>query len=239
MSHQIVATDQNAKGHHLEIDRLHPDHCPACHQNMQPTFVESFLNGVRLKSTWLQRVYRCANHRCGVVFLANYKQVKQSSGSHNYYFYKHCSPGSPIPPQVPDLVAKVSRSFAEIYKQASEAEHHGLTDICGGGYRKSLEFLVKDYLISISDQIGKSEKQIKNKSLGNCIEDHIDDVKTKQIAKRAAWLGNDETHYLRKWEDKELKDLKVLLHLTMNAIENALLADEYIEQMNPDADQSV
>lgn len=27
---------------------------------------------------------------------------------------------------------------------------------------------------------------------------------------RAAWLGNDETHYVRKWPEKDVKDLKSL-----------------------------
>lgn len=239
MTHDDVAIDQNGISQRICIDRLHPDHCPACHKHMQPTYVESFLNGVGFESTWLQRIYRCANRHCGLTFLANYRQVKQTTGTHNYYFYKHVLPGTPVPPEIPAAVEKMSESFVELYRQAAAAEDHGLTEICGGAYRKALEFLIKDYLISISGQIGKTENQIKKKALGQCIDDHIEDTKTKNIAKRATWLGNDETHYLRKWEDKELKDLKVLLRLTINAIENALLGDEYIEQMNPDADQSV
>jgi hypothetical protein len=47
------------------------------------------------------------------------------------------------------------------------------------------------------------------------------------VAKRAAWLGNDETHYIRKWEDKDLDDLKKLIKLTVLWIE--------MEQMTKDA----
>ena len=54
---------------------------------------------------------------------------------------------------------------------------------------------------------------------------------TKSVAKRATWLGNDETHYYRKWEDKDLRDLTNLLRLTINAIENQLLAESYEEDM--------
>ncbi len=45
----------------------------------------------------------------------------------------------------------------------------------------------------------------------------------KETAKRASWLGNDETHYLRKWEGKDLEDLKELLRLVVTTIEGELL----------------
>jgi hypothetical protein len=53
----------------------------------------------------------------------------------------------------------------------------------------------------------------------------------KEIAKRAAWLGNDETHYVRKWEDKDLKDLKKLISLTLHWIEVETLTLEVIADM--------
>jgi len=54
---------------------------------------------------------------------------------------------------------------------------------------------------------------------------------TKSVAERATWLGNDETHYYRKWENKDISDLKALLRLTINAIENQLLAESYENEM--------
>jgi len=54
---------------------------------------------------------------------------------------------------------------------------------------------------------------------------------TQSVAKRATWLGNDETHYLRKWESKDINDLKTLLQLTINSIENQLLAKAYESDM--------
>ena len=72
---------------------------------------------------------------------------------------------------------------------------------------------------------------IKTTSLGQCIKDWVDDPKIKASAKRATWLGNDETHYSRKWEDKDLEDLKVLLKLTTNWIESSLLTKRYEGEM--------
>jgi hypothetical protein len=51
--------------------------------------------------------------------------------------------------------------------------------------------------------------------LGPCIGTFVDNDKVKQMAQRAAWLGNDETHYLRKWEDHDLPDLKTVIDLTV------------------------
>jgi hypothetical protein len=56
----------------------------------------------------------------------------------------------------------------------------------------------------------------------------------QKLGRRAAWLGNDEAHYLRKWEDKDVSDLKLLLRLTMNAIGNRLLEQKCVAEM-PDA----
>jgi len=122
----------------------------------------------------------------------------------------------------------VSPSFVDIYAQASAAEDWGLNQICGPGYRKALEFLVKDYCLSSKPE---HEKEIRKTLLGSCIKEYIEDSNVKECAKRATWLGNDETHYLRKWEAKDVKDLKTLIRLTGNWIENNVLTKRYLEEM--------
>lgn len=73
-----------------------------------------------------------------------------------------------------------------------------MSQICGVGYRKALEFLIKDYLIS--GESGEERKEaIKNKFLGNCIQYDVVNEQIKIVAQRAVWLGNDETHYTRIW----------------------------------------
>jgi hypothetical protein len=94
--------------------------------------------------------------------------------------------------------------------------------------RKALEFLVKDFA-SYAEPEKKHE--ILKKPLAKCIGDHIDENRVREVAERATWLGNDETHYVRKWEDKDINDLKVLIRLTVNGIENILLAKKYVAEM--------
>ena len=48
---------------------------------------------------------------------------------------------------------------------------------------------------------------------------------------RDTTLGNDETHYERRWTDKDIQDLKRLLTMTINAIDNELLAKKYEAEM--------
>ena len=67
--------------------------------------------------------------------------------------------------------------------------------------------------------------------LAKCIDTYVSDQNVLQCAKRAAWLGNDETHYIRKWSDKDVSDLYLLVRLTVNWIDNHLLTKSYITEM--------
>ena len=98
----------------------------------------------------------------------------------------------------------------------------------GIGLRKALEFLVKDFAIG---EHPTEREAIVAKALAKCIAEYIVDTPVQHAAKRATWLGNDEAHYVRRWEDKDVSDLKILLKLTMNGIENHLLGKQYVEEM--------
>lgn len=121
-----------------------------------------------------------------------------------------------------------SESFCEIYNQAYAAHQLNLTQICGVGYRKALEYLIKDYIIT--ERPDKKET-ILRKTLGNCIREDIDSENIKNVAERATWLGNDETHYIRKWEDKDITDLVNTIDLTLHWIEAEIQTKKLLEQM--------
>jgi hypothetical protein len=93
---------------------------------------------------------------------------------------------------------------------------------------KALEFLIKDYLCRLRPD---DADEIKRVQLGPYIENYVDNEKVKSTAARAVWLGNDETHYLRKWEDKDLEDLKKLIQLTVHWIEMEELTDSVVKEM--------
>ena len=125
-------------------------------------------------------------------------------------------------------ITDTSPEFVKVYNQAHRAEQDGLDLICGAGYRRALEFLVKDY--AKKKNPGKDD-EIEKKLLGRCIADYIDHPSVKAIAARATWLGNDETHYVRKWEAKDLQDLKHLIELTTHWISLDLLSAEVVKDM--------
>ena len=122
--------------------------------------------------------------------------------------------------------------FVQIYKQSVVAETFGLHQLHGIGLRKALEFLVKDFAKS---QMPTEKDAIENTQPLQCINNYLDDQRIRQSATLATWLGNDETHYIRKWQDKDIKDLKVLIKLTVNWIENVLLSEKYVMNMQPKA----
>ncbi len=91
-----------------------------------------------------------------------------------------------------------------------------------------MEFLIKDYLIKDKPE---ERNNIESSMLGKCIDNHIDNNKIKQVAKRAVLIGNDETHYVRKWDNKDIEDLKKLIELTINWIEMEIQTKELLVDM--------
>lgn len=196
----------------------YPDKCPFCHKVVIPIIhyaYENELDGV------VEILLSCPNIDCEKSFIGYYPF--EDGGQ-----YKYSTFGNLENKVFSDSILIISPLFVEIYNQAFFAEQHHLSEICGVGYRKSLEFLIKDYIIlNNPDEIEKIQKKL----LGQCIAEYIDDARIKTVAKRAAWLGNDETHYIRKWNGKNLQDLKKLIELTLHWIEMELLTKDFEEQM--------
>lgn len=194
-----------------------PDHCPICHRRLKPIF-KIAKQGSWHKNTIFEAVLLCPCDDCNGYFIAYFR----ADGSLIEALPQEIAP--PLFAQLQDI----SPNFCAIYKESYKAEHYGLTQICGAGYRKSFEFLMKDYLIKKNPN---DEARIRTVMLGTCIENYVENPKVKEVAKRAAWLGNDETHYERHWEDKDLQDLKRMIDLTIHWIEMEHLTAESLESM--------
>lgn len=219
---QIPVQQRNGGQSAVNIDRP-PEQCPICHHFLQP--VDCGVAYVR--SNTLEKMFRCPRENCERLFIARYTQ--QSPGQ---FGLAECLPSKLLVKGFSDIIQKVSKKFCDIHEQASTAEQLSLLLICGPGYRKALEFLIKDYVCGISP--AEQAETIKKTALGKCIKDHITNAKIVTVASRAAWLGNDETHYLRTWEDKDLTDLKKLIDLTVHWIEmEELTKDVVIDMPDP------
>ncbi len=173
------------------------------------------------------------NDECDHIFIANYNiDFDEFAGIQQFYF-QNAIPNIPEELKISNNLKEVSLSFYKIYRDAILSESYGLIEICGVGYRKALEFLIKDFIIQRADKLGITDinKIAQSTKLGKLIDDYITDYDIKEAAKRAAWLGNDETHYYRIWIDKDLRDLKLLLTLTIGFINNKLTLEKYIVEM--------
>lgn len=196
----------------FSVDKL-PDSCPLCHSAHQPNYlnVAHFTEGEDRK---MELLLQCCNENCQSLFIARYFQTSFDRAL-NRYFLRNCVPSEPITEIFPKNIQSISPSFCAIAAQAEKAERQGLKLVAGPGYRKALEFLIKDYLCRLHPS---DADKIKMELLGACIRIYVPDGSLKSMAVRAAWLGNDETHYVRKWQDKDLDDLKDLIHLTLHWI---------------------
>ncbi|GGC98690.1 hypothetical protein GCM10011396_52780 [Undibacterium terreum] len=121
-------------------------------------------------------------------------------------------------PHIPSDIQSISSIYCDIYTQATYAEQDGLTQICGLGFGKALEVLIKDY--AIFENPGDSEK-IKKATLAECIN-NIKDDSIKGSSDLARALRNDETHYIKKYNSHDTKDLKGLIQIAMTLIEQAI-----------------
>lgn len=224
-----IDTYFNNKGlFELEYKEI-PDECPYCHIKISPTILsaygyeELYYNGLKKIS---QVVFQCPNQYCRNLFIAKYV----ASTTRDLFIFQSILSTTLKTINFSEHISKLSPDFPTIYNQAYFAEQYELKQICGSGYRKALEFLIKDFAINNTNNEVEKER-IRANFLGDVINNHISDPKIKMVASRAAWLGNDEIHYLRKWKQQDLDDLKILIELTIHFIESILLTKYYEEQM--------
>lgn len=187
--------------------------CPICNVSIAPTFICDIDIG---NDRYL--VLLCP--QCEKLFISSYEFCYEI----NVFEHKSIFPKCSITKEFEEPINVISPMFSKVYNQAVEAEVHELDEIAGMGYRKSLEYLIKDYIIYRNPNL---EVEVKNKFLGNCINELVENPKIKAMAKGATWIGNDETHYIRKWADKDINDLKKLIDLTIYWIMFEVKTEEY------------
>lgn len=227
IDHLIMSKVVQISGNSITLDKF-PNECPFCHNKITPQAIGT--NTFRYNSKHSARVvFICPDENCGEVFISyyNYNNISHGANSQIYLFIKN-SIGVQLKKEFHQSIKETSQNFIEIYNQAYQAEQYGLEDICGVGYRKALEFLIKDFCIKHNPE--KTE-DIKKELLGKVIDRFVDDKKIKDVSKRAVWLGNDETHYIRKWEKKDLNDLKIIIDLTLTFIQSKYDYDELMVSM--------
>jgi hypothetical protein len=220
---QILTWEGNPSVVHYDTN---PDSCPICHSHIQPINQECASLLITNRDQVLERVLKCPRRDCQRLFIARY----QTRANTNHYYLAYSVPFELEDYAFNPVLKTVSPDFCSIYDEAQKAEQRRLTLVCGPGYRKALEFLIKDY-VSKLHSTPEDKAKIEKMPLMACITEYVKDPKVKAMAARAVWLGNDEVHYLRKWEGKDLQDLKNLIQLTSYWIMSDQLTNDAILEM--------
>ena len=197
----VINIDNKQLGYNHPVTISKSIVCPCCHKYIDAiveTQTKTFLQNN--KENTFAVIFRCP--ACGKYFFKSYKLLDTDNGYIGEDFVSNPTPDLKL--NIPKEIEKISSKFIEIYTQALTAEHYDLTEITGIGLRKSIEFLVKDYLINVKK---KDKNQISKMNLGSIFKE-IDNPMISPLITASVWIGNDESHYTRKHEDKDVEDMK-------------------------------
>lgn len=203
-----------------EFDIELPNKCPLC---------DTVYGEIPLKSYYISTPYEKALYslffcpHCQHCFMVKYSTFSLSLGFPDRGTIVLTFPQSTHTTAFPEQIQQLSPQFVKIYHQSELAETAGLTEICGIGYRKALEFLIKDYAIHKNPNACDA---IKVKPLAQCIEQYITADSITTLAKRSAWIGNDETHYVRKHETLDFTDMKSFIEAAQYFISMDLVVEK-------------
>ena len=188
--------------------------CPICKAIILPVYIASSIDTKDNAS-----VYSYCR-ACKNTFITRYKYSQEINGHGillDRYLCKklYSEPNRIANREFDKCIINISVQFPIIYNQSNAAESLGLDEIAGLGYRKALEFLIKDLAIQ---EHPEELEEIKQMPLSLCINKYIDDKKIKTLAIKSAWIGNDEAHYLKKHENRDISDMKNFIDAILSYI---------------------
>ena len=214
-SDRFTASDLNEKQSYTCVVN-EVEQCPICHFSIKAIRLDGFIKYNPLSNSHFYGMYLCPH--CHQPFFCHFSNYVDRSYGSDFYFSNLVS----VEPQTApvtyfsDEITALSPAFVETYNQSVIAESNNLTQICGVGYRKSLEFLVKDYLCH---KYPDDKDAIFEEYLSRSIK-RIEDRRIQTLAERSSWIGNDETHYIKKHEDIGIDEMKTFINAMLRYIES-------------------
>ena len=208
-----------------------PNVCPHCHITNTPHPKWSILTKDTDDIPTFISVWQCSNSKCNKIFVAQHKYENTT------FVFKRFLNGLPKGPDWPKPILELKSGdldetgkplqskFIKTYLQSLEAENYGLDEIAGMGYRKAIEYLVKDWAIQNNPE---KIEDIKKSWLGKVIKDYYNGD-LKEILERATWLGNDQSHYNKLFDEYDIEILKELIDLIMVELDRQYKKEHYIK----------
>lgn len=247
----FIAPDGTLRNHENRLPI--PDLCPHCFKHISPTLLSSFVTNMAYIedletadiSSQAIASYQCP--ACKNVFSDYLECVKNKIDKpavkksklgripvdpyQNELSFEWKSvataPRKTIQLNIPEGVSKLSKRFVDIYRQAAQAESDSLDEIAGMGYRKAIEILLTDFLIAFPPNDSVTREWVTNPTTtaGSKIV-KIDNSRIRTTAKAISWIGNDESHYTRVNEEKDIQEMKKFIKLLLTLVEQELIFDE-------------
>jgi len=227
--------NENCKNNFLEnckkISIYVEDVCPHCGKGIDMERAhhgQDFFDIYNENQTYFNiiSIYQCPCCHRGFVVMHNL--VRQDMMY--YYSYIECSqtvfPIANPNLEVKENIQKISPRFYETYIQCLRAKSSGLNKLYGMGFRKSLEYLVKDFAIYENPE---DKEKIESMKFHNCIEEYFKNSDAKTALLAAKWLGNNETHYVNNNDEKCIQLLENLIEDTIYHIHRELREKKAIQ----------
>lgn len=226
MINKIILHLGNQNAHYNGVYTL-PDECPHCFKSIQPVELgaHEFQNN---DGEWFLSVMSLCK-ACYRPFISLHDITKDLGNKYNSEMV-FCGPKGYHSKKFDDVLEQISPSFVRAYNQALEAESAGLSEITGLGFRRAVEFLVKDYLVSENPD---DKDKILGMDLSKVINQYVKDEKIRSNVLQAYWLGHDYTHYIKVYEEADLTDLKAYIAGAVYWIGMELVSKRRLERPQP------
>lgn len=211
------------------------DSCPLCGTSFQmgsinlQRSIHSFMSLEDTKGEVLC-IHRCPS--CRKLFVTKHVRVEKGKPMRQVSVW-------PEPKQrIPDYMAGIeglSPRFLELYQSARCLENLEMTDVVGNVYRMALECLVKDYARMKHPE---DDAKIVKMSLCEAINTYFGaQPQVQNLGDAVRTLGNDYTHYVHKFDESNLVDMKLLLDVIAMVVHTEIMlnavqpfADKYTKK---------
>lgn len=196
--------------------------CPNCNSALQPIISDYKLLTYNDSPNRLLIISYKGNC-CFKSFYATYEYSNRSAKILDVF--PHLKPAL-LPKNIIDL----SPRFANLYEQSYTAEQNGHIELAGSGYRNAIEVLIKDFAIN---KLGAEKGKVCKMDLYTAIGTYLKEVNINTSAADVVRvLGNDYTHYERKYDGIDFIVVKKYLEIFIQQIETKLLLMEPIVPTN-------